>query len=164
MSTGPGSKVTRPGTWSLERCTPGVVGWWAVFPISIDTVRVFLHVLAVTVWVGGQLTLLGLLPTVRSLGGDAPKLVGRQFGVIAWSAFALAVLTGIWNIYAVDIVSATTEYQVTLAVKLLLVTASGMGAAVHSFATSKLALAIGGAVGLLGALGALFLGVLLRVH
>ena len=135
-----------------------------MLPVTIDTVRVFLHVLAVTVWVGGQLTLLGLLPTVRTLGDDAPALVARWFGVIAWSAFALAVVTGIWNIYALDVASATTEYQVTLGVKLLLVTASGLGAAFHSFATSKVALAVGRAVGLLGALGAAFLGVLLQVH
>lgn len=141
-----------------------VLGWSAVFPISIDTVRVFIHVLAVTVWVGGQLTLIGLLPTVRSLGDDAPRLVGRQFGFIAWTAFGLAVATGIWNVYARDVVNATTEYQVTLGVKLALVTASGLGAAVHSLAKSKVALAVGGAVGLLGALGALFLGVLLQVH
>ena len=135
-----------------------------MLPVTIDTVRVFLHVLAVTVWVGGQLTLLGLLPTVRTLGDDAPALVARRFGVIAWSAFAVAVVTGIWNIYALDVASATTEYQVTLGVKLLLVTASGLGAAFHSFATSKVALAVGRAVGLLGALGAAFLGVLLQVH
>lgn len=141
-----------------------VVGWSAVFPVTVDTVRVFLHVTAVTVWVGGQLTLLGLLPTVRSLGDEAPRLVARQFGVIAWSAFAVAVATGIWNIYAIDIVNATTEYQVTLGVKLLLVTASGIGAAIHSLSSSKLVLAVTGAVGLLGALGALFLGVLLQVH
>ncbi len=141
-----------------------VLGWSVVFPVSIDTVRVFLHVLAVTVWVGGQLTLLGLLPTVRTLGDEAPTIVARQFGVIAWSAFALAVLTGIWNIYALDITNATSEYQVTLGVKLLLVTASGMGAAAHSLSRSKLALAVGGTLGLVGALGALFLGVLLQTH
>ncbi|MDZ7732937.1 MAG: CopD family protein [Acidimicrobiia bacterium] len=123
----------------------------------------FLHVLAAAVWVGGQLTLLGLLSTVRTLGDDAPRLVARRFGAIAWSAFAVLVVTGVWNLLALDVGSTTTAYQVTLGVKLLLVVVSGLGAAAHSIARSRVALAIGGAVGLLGALGATFLGVMLRV-
>jgi uncharacterized membrane protein len=35
-----------------------------------DTVRLFLHVLAATVWVGGQLTLAALVPALRGLGGN----------------------------------------------------------------------------------------------
>ncbi len=33
--------------------------------VSWDTVRLFLHVLAATVWVGGQLTLAALVPVLR---------------------------------------------------------------------------------------------------
>ena len=70
--------------------------------------------------------------------------------------------TGIWNLFEVDLPSASTEYQVTLGVKLVLVTASGVGAAVHIFGRSKAALAIGGAAAAIGAIGALFFGVVLR--
>jgi hypothetical protein len=47
-------------------------------------------------------------------------------------------------------------------VKVTLAILSGAAAAVHQVGRSKVALAVGGAVGLLGAVGALFLGVLLR--
>jgi putative copper export protein len=132
-----------------------------VLPVSWDTIRLFLHVLAATVWVGGQITLAGLVPTLRALDPSAPRLAARRFNVIAWSAFVVLVVTGIWNVLAVDVGNTTTAYQVTLAVKLLVVVASGVGAAAHSVSRSKLGLAAWGAIGLLAALGAAFLGVLL---
>jgi putative copper export protein len=132
-----------------------------MLPVHATTIRLFLHVLAATVWVGGQLTLAGLVPAVRRLGPDATKAVARQFNRIAWPAFALVVVTGIWNVFEVDVPSASTEYQITLAVKLVLVTGSGLGAAVHIVGRTKVALAVGGAAAAIGAIGALFLGVLL---
>jgi len=133
-----------------------------MLPVHATTIRLFLHVLAATIWVGGQLTLAGLVPVVRRLGPDATRAVARQFNRIAWPAFAVVVVTGIWNLFEVDVPSASTEYQVTLAVKLVLVTVSGVGAAAHVVGRSKAALAIGGAAAAIGAIGALFLGVLLR--
>jgi len=133
-----------------------------MLPIHAATVRLFIHVLAATVWVGGQITLGALVPTVRTLGPDATRSVARQFNRVAWPAFGVLVVTGIWNLYEVDITSASTEYQVTLFVKLVLVAASGIGAGVHVQGRSRVALAVGGAAAALGAVGALFLGVLLR--
>jgi putative copper export protein len=133
-----------------------------VLPVHAATIRLFVHVLAATIWVGGQLTLAGLVPVVRKLGPEATKAVARQFDRIAWPAFAVLVLTGIWNLVEVQVADTSTEYQVTLGIKLLLVAVSGGGAAVHRGATSKAVLAIGGAGAALGALGALFLGVQLR--
>jgi putative copper export protein len=132
--------------------------------VSWDTIRLFLHILAATVWVGGQITLLGLLPTLRAIGPDAPRLAARRFNLIAWAAFAVLVVTGIWNILAINIGNATTAYQVTLMIKLTVVFLSGAGAAFHTLSRSKAALAIGGALGLLGALAAVFLGILLAGH
>ena len=131
-------------------------------PVHEATIRLFLHVLAATVWVGGQLTLAGLLPALRPLGPEATRAVARQFERLAWPAFAVLVVTGIWNLVEVDITDTDTEYQVTLAVKLVLVAASGIGAALHRRAASTLVLAIAGAAGALGALAALFLGIQLR--
>ena len=133
-----------------------------MLPIHGATVRLFIHVLAATIWVGGQLTLAGLVPVVRRLGPDATKTVARQFNRIAWPAFGVLVVTGIWNLFEVDITSASTEYQVTLFVKLVFVALSGVGAAVHIGGRSKAALAAGGAAAAVGAIGALFLGILLR--
>jgi putative copper export protein len=126
------------------------------------TVRLFLHVIAATVWVGGQLTLAGLVPGLRALSPDAPKAVARRFNRIAWPAYGVLVATGIWNVVAIDIADTTTAYQVTLLVKLLLVALSGVAAFVHSTTADRRVLAIGGAVGGVATLGALFLAVLMR--
>src|SRR6516162_10070094 len=44
----------------------------AVLAPALDTVRLTLHVLAATVWVGGQIVMMGLVGPARGLGGDAP--------------------------------------------------------------------------------------------
>jgi putative copper export protein len=129
-----------------------------VLSVSWTTIRLFLHVLAATVWVGGQLTLLGLVPTLRALSPDAPRAAARKFNVIAWSAFAVLVVTGIWNLLAIDVGDQTTAWHASLGIKLVLVAASGIAAAFHAGARSKVVLAVGGAVGLLAALGAVFVG------
>ena len=127
--------------------------------VSWTTIRLFLHVTAATVWVGGQIVLLGLVPTLRSLGPDATRAAARRFNVLAWTAFAVLVVTGVWNLLAVDVGDRTTAWQATLGVKLVVVAASGIGAAAHSLSRSRLALAVGGALALLGGLAAVFLGV-----
>ncbi len=125
------------------------------------TVRLFLHVLAATVWVGGQLTLAGLVPGLRALGPDLPRTVARRFNRIAWPVFAVLVATGVWNLLAIHVGDTTIEYQVTLGLKISVVALSGIGAAFHAGARSKVALAVWGAVSGVTALGAVFLGVLL---
>jgi putative copper export protein len=130
--------------------------------VDTATVRVFLHILAATVWVGGQLTLVGLLPVLRSLGPDAPRLAARRFNLIAWGAYAVLVATGVWNLLAVHVEDASGEYLTTLAVKLGLVLLSGIAAGWHALASSRLAPAMGGALSGVAALGALFFGVALR--
>jgi len=131
-----------------------------VLPVTASTVRVFVHVLAATVWVGGQLTLAGLVPGLRDLDAQAPKAVARRFNTIAWPAFGILVATGIWNVTAVDVVW-SSAYGTTLIVKLALVGASGATAFLHARARSKRALATFGALSALTALGALFFGTLL---
>jgi putative copper export protein len=133
-----------------------------VLEVHDTTIRLFLHLLAATIWVGGQLTLAGLVPVVRRLGPEATRAVARQFDRLAWPAFAVLVATGIWNLVEVEVADRSTEYQVTLLVKLLLVAVSGIGAATHRATSSRKVLAIGGAAAAIGALGALFLGVQLR--
>jgi hypothetical protein len=112
--------------------------------------------------VGGQFTLAGLVPVLRPLGADATRAAARRFNVIAWPAFAVLLATGLWNLSAVHVGDASHEYLVTLFVKLAAVAVSGVGAAVHIVGRSKAALAIGGAMSSVGAIAALFLGVLLH--
>lgn len=128
------------------------VGW--------DTVRLFLHVLAATVWVGGQLTLAALVPTLRKLGGELPKAAAQAFNRVAWPAFAVLIATGVWNVVA-ERDKVTGDYRTTLIVKLVVVAASGATAALHATARSKTGLAVFGALTGLSALGALFLGMVL---
>lgn len=132
--------------------------------LSVDeaTIRLFLHVLAATVWVGGQLTLGALVPTLRELGQDAPRAVARRFNQIAWPAFFVLLATGVWNLVQVKVGDASTEYQVTLFVKLCLVAVSGIGAFLHTQARTKVGLAVWGAVGAIATIAALFTGVWLK--
>jgi putative copper export protein len=125
-----------------------------------DSVRLFLHVLAATVWVGGQLTLAALVPALRAAGPDVPGRAARAFNRIAWPAFVVLILTGIWNI-AAEHDQVHGRYRTTLIVKLLVVLISGTTAAAHARSRTRTALAVFGALTGLTALGALFLGVLL---
>ncbi len=128
---------------------------------TLDTLRLFLHVLSASVWVGGQIALGGVVPSLRRAAPETTKIAARAFARVAWPAFAVAVLTGLWNLTEVDVTDTTTAYQITLFVKILLAIASGGAAAVHAVGHSRAAIAIGGAVGLLAALGAMFCGFLL---
>jgi putative copper export protein len=133
-----------------------------VLSITLEDFRLFLHVLAATVWVGGQITLAGLVPVLRAAGANVPKSAARQFNRIAWPAFAVLVLTGAWNISANnDQVKNDADYRHTLIVKLVVVVLSGVAAFLHTRAKSKVGLAVWGAATALFALAALFLGLVL---
>jgi putative copper export protein len=130
-----------------------------VLGVSWDTVRLFLHVLAATVWVGGQLTLAALVPALRRLGPDVPRAAARRFNLVAWPAYGVLVVTGVWNIAAAGQI--TASYRATLVAKVAVVAASGITAVLHARSKSTISLAVWGALTGLTALGALFLGVLL---
>jgi len=131
-------------------------------PFDLQLIRIFLHVLAATIWVGGQFTLAGVVPTVRGFGPEATAKVARAFNRLAWPAFGVLILTGVWNLLEIQIGDRPTSYHMALGIKLVLVAASGIGAAAHVVSRSKVALAIGGSLAGIGALGALFLGVWLH--
>ncbi len=131
--------------------------------IDLDayTIRTFLHLLAAAVWLGGQIVMAALVPVVRSLGPDAPRLAARQFGRVAWPFYGLLVVTGVWNMLELNLESLTTGYHMTLGIKLLLVAASGIAAFVHSSTQSKVVMAVTGGGGFIAALGAFACGVLM---
>jgi putative copper export protein len=131
-----------------------------VLSVSWDTIRLFLHVLAATIWVGGQITLAALVPVLRRLGAEIPRTAARRFNLIAWPAFGVLVLTGIWNIVAVRS-QISGSYETTLVVKLIVVAISGITAALHARARSTSWIAVYGALTGISALSALFLGILL---
>ena len=133
-----------------------------MLPVNANTIRLFVHVLAATVWVGGQLTLAGLVPALRGLGPDAPRTVARRFNRIAWPAFGVLFLSGLWNLAETHVGDRSSEWIATLFAKLAIVALSGISAALHTRAASKKALAIWGALSGLSALLALFYGVQLH--
>jgi len=130
-----------------------------VLSVDLDTVRLFLHVLAATVWVGGQITLAALVPALRAAGADVPRAAARAFNRVAWPAFGVLVLTGVWNVAAEG--DRGDAYQRTLLLKVLLVVASGATAWLHAHADTRSAMAVYGALTGLTALATLFVGVLL---
>ena len=130
--------------------------------VTLADLRLYLHVLAACVWVGGQITLAGLVPVLRKAGTDVPKAAARAFGRVAWPAFGVLVVTGMWNIAADhDEIHNSHSFRNTLIVKLVLVVLSGVAAFAHARAKSRRGLAIWGAGTALFALAALLYGVIL---
>ena len=127
--------------------------------MSLETVRLFLHILGASVWVGGQIVLGAMVSVLREAGGDAARRAAQRFAQVAWPFFGLAVLTGMWNVMADSPGDHSTGYQVALMVKLLLVAATGVGAAVHGKATKPTVRGMTAGFGLLAGLAAMFVGV-----
>jgi uncharacterized membrane protein len=87
-------------------------------------------------------------------------MAARRFNQVAWSAFAVLVATGVWNILA-ETTRDTGSYRTTLIVKLTVVAVSGITAFLHARARSTAGLVVFGALTGVSARAALFLGVLL---
>lgn len=126
-----------------------------------DEIRTILHLLAVSVWLGGQILMMGLVPVLRKLGGDAPRAAAGAFATVAWPAFVLAVVTGIWNIFAVDLANVSSGYNAVFGIKMLLVVATGFAAFVHQRTDKASIRGMTGALGFIAALGAVVIGVLM---
>jgi putative copper export protein len=127
---------------------------------AVDGVRLALHVLAAAVWVGGQITMAGLVPAARGLGQGAPRTLARAFGRIQWPAYAVLVVTGLWNVSAVH-AGQPHAWQVVLGVKIAVVALAGVAAYLHTRASSPRGLAAWGAIASLSSLAALVMGVFL---
>jgi len=125
--------------------------------IDLDVIRLTLHVLGATIWVGGQIVLAALVGPLRRVAPDAVAPAARVFARVGWPAFAVLVVTGVWMLTGGDEMS--DAFQTTLMIKLTLVALSGIGAALHTFAKSPVLKSIWGTVGLVCALGAVLLGV-----
>ena len=114
-----------------------------MLPVTAATVRLFLHVLAATVWVGGQLTLGAIIPALRPAADDPDpeaartriRTVARRFQVVAWIAFAVLLVTGVWNLLALHVGDRSTEWLATLMAHLGCAAVSGIAAAVHILVT-----------------------------
>jgi putative copper export protein len=128
---------------------------------TTTAIRMSLHVLAASIWVGGMFTVAGLLPTVRGLGQDAPKKVARSFARLQWPAYVVLVLTGIWNVQADHPNTQGHAWNVVLGVKIAFVVVAGLAAYIHQRSRTKAGLAVFGGIAGLASLVALILGVFL---
>jgi putative copper export protein len=128
---------------------------------ALDTIRLTLHVLAATIWVGGQIVMTGLVGPARGLGPDAPKTLARAFARLAWPAYAVLVVTGVWNISADGYANGDTAWKAVLIAKIAVVALAGVGVLLHQRATTPRGLALWGSVGGLASVVALVMGILL---
>jgi putative copper export protein len=126
----------------------------------LEVLRLFLHVIAATIWVGGQLVLAALVPVLRKADPGAPKLAANQFNRIAWPAYWVLVATGVWNVMA-EQPEAPEGWDAVLGIKVALVALSGVSAFLHTRASTPRGLAVWGALSGLSALGAALVGIVL---
>ena len=131
----------------------------AVHAGDVDELRLFLHLLAATVWVGGQLVLAALVPALRAAGPEVPAAAARAFSRVAWPAFAVLLVTGAWNVADGG---QDAGGQGLLTAKLAVVALSGATAYLHAQATVPRTRGLYGAATGLSAVLALLLGVLLH--
>ena len=143
----------------MAAVTPATTG--ASLAPAVDAVRLSLHVLAAAIWVGGQFTLAGLLPTARGIGETVPRQLARAFARLMWPAYVVLLGTGIWNVVATQTPKPTSAWQVVLGIKIAVVLVSGLAAFLHTRATGRAAIASLGALAGLSAAAALVLGVVL---
>jgi putative copper export protein len=124
-------------------------------------VRLSLHVLGACVWVGGQFVLAGLVVTLRGISHDAPGQVARAFARLSWPAYWLLVATGVWSYLVIDPSRVSVSWNVVFGVKMLCVVVAGLGAWLHTRASSAKAKGIFAGIGMIGTVAALVLGVAL---
>lgn len=112
-----------------------------------EAINRWLHLTAAAVWVGPQLFLvLAAIPALRTIGGEedpvrqqATRVMVRRFNIMAWSAMALLILTGIGNVFehnsdsAIDAFDYDFRYAWILTTKLVLVGVTISLTALHSF-------------------------------
>lgn len=128
---------------------------------TLDSLRTYLHILAVCVWLGGQVVLAGVVPKLRKTNPDALSNIAKSYAAIAWPSMILIVFTGAWGLAETKAADYSSAYIVTFGIKMLLVAVAVIATLIHSNGTTKIAKGLGGAIGLLATLFAAYCGVLL---
>lgn len=109
--------------------------------MTVWTVILFVHLLAVATWLGGMLFLgLVVVPSVRAHGGVRASralvsTVGRRFGVLGGAAWVTILATGLAMVHhrgGFDAISGT-DYGRRITEKLVLLLLVGVAVLVHSF-------------------------------
>jgi putative copper export protein len=132
-----------------------------VLATASTIVRLSLHILAATIWVGGQFTLAGLVQSLRQDGSAVVAAAARRFAQMAWPAYVVLLGTGVWNVGAVDTSKQSAAWRVVLTVKIAVAVLSGLAAWMHQRSKTAASLAFWGAMSGVTAPAALVLGVTL---
>lgn len=141
--------------------TAALIGSTNSAALDLDAIRITVHLLAMAVWIGGQIIMMALLPVLRSAGDGVPAQAAAAFGRVAWPAFGLAVASGIWNILTVEMASVSTGYNIVLGIKLLLVVLAGAATFMHQRATTASLRGATAGIGFLASLVVVVLGTML---
>jgi putative copper export protein len=128
---------------------------------AADAIRLTLHVLAASVWVGGQIVMTGLVGPARRLGGDASQVMAQAFARLAWPAYAVLLATGFWNLSTFHWSAQNSAWKAVLMAKIVVALVAGVGAFLHQRARTKPALAVWGSVAGTASVAALAMGILL---
>jgi putative copper export protein len=128
-----------------------------VLTIDFGVILLTLHVLAATIWVGGQIVLPALVGPLRRAAPAAIAPAARAFAWVAWPAYAVLIGTG--AVLLAQAGDMSDAYRTTLMVKMVFVILSGVGAALHTFVKNPALKGISAAVGLVSALCVVLLGV-----
>lgn len=109
-----------------------------------DLIRWF-HLLAAATWIGGSITVAALVPVLRKSGAttDQVRAAARRFGVVAWTAIGLSVVTGIIQLIRLDY---PTRGNTALTLKLLLVGLAVSVAWLHQLIARRVSPPIRGAL------------------
>lgn len=105
--------------------------------VTSAEVRIFLHILAATIWIGGQVILVAIVPLLRPAGPEVVAGVARRFRMVAWPAYGALLLTGAWNLIEEDLDLRTDAWISSLSVKLWLVVLSGAAILVHQMVGAR---------------------------
>lgn len=125
--------------------------------IDVEVVVLTLHVLAATVWVGGQIVLQALVGPLRKAAPAGIAPAARAFAWVAWPAFAVLVLTGGSMLSGMG--DESDAWKMTLMVKMVFVLISGLGAALHTLLRNPALKGVSAGVALVSALAVVLLGV-----
>ena len=108
-----------------------------------ESVTPWLHILAVTVWVGPQFFLfMAAIPAVRTIDDMAVRarvlrVITTRFGWMAWGALAVIVLSGVSNLFQegdeADLWDTELRWFSVFSFKMMLVGMMVVLTAVHSF-------------------------------
>ncbi|NQV05742.1 hypothetical protein HQ535_04255 [bacterium] len=105
---------------------------------TVENVIRFIHLLSATIWVGGMVSMINVLPTLHRMGlhGADVRTVSRSFGTVGFPAMVIAMGTGVWKTIDAAEVSTALWVKVGLSAAALLLglwyarEASGRGPAV----------------------------------